>query len=143
MVGRQKLSRVRAWVTVGLFPTLVGLLLLGSIAHPASALAIVAGAGLGAGLGIYGIRLTRFEQTPSGVFYTPNAHLGIGLSLLFLGRVAYRFAQHYVSDASVTGPPADFIRSPLTLLIFGTLAGYYVTYAVGLLRWRSRAAPDD
>ena len=48
MVGRQRLSRVRPWVTVSLFPALVGLLLLGSISHPASALAIVAGAGLGA-----------------------------------------------------------------------------------------------
>jgi hypothetical protein len=142
MVGRQRLSRVRPWVTVSLFPALVGLLLLGSISHPASALAIVAGAGLGAALGIYGIRLTRFEQTPSGVFYTPNAHLGIALSLLFLGRVAYRVVQHYFSDAAVSGPPADFIRSPLTLLIFGTLAGYYVMYAVGLLRRRSRVAPD-
>ncbi len=31
-------------------------------------------------------------------------------------------------------------NSPLTLAIFGTLAGYYVTYAIGLLRWRARVA---
>jgi hypothetical protein len=140
-VGRQRLSRVRPWITVTLFPVLLALLLLGSVAHPVSTLAIVGGAGLGAALGVYGIRLTRFEETPSGLFYTPNAHLGIALSLLFLGRVVYRIVQHYYfSDGAVGGPPSDFLRSPLTLLIFGTLSGYYVTYAIGLLRWRSRVA---
>ena len=32
--------------------------------------------------------------------------------------------------------PGDFAASPLTLGIFGLLAGYYVTYAIGLVRWR-------
>jgi hypothetical protein len=27
--------------------------------------------------------------------------------------------------------------SPLTMGLFGMLAGYYVTYAIGLLRWRA------
>lgn len=34
----------------------------------------------------------------------------------------------------------DFTRSPLTLLIIGLVAGYYAAFAVGLLRWRRRAA---
>jgi hypothetical protein len=139
MVGRQRLSSVRPWITVSLFPVLIALPLLGSIPRPSSALALVVGVGLGAGLGIYGLRLTKFEETPAGLYYTPNAHLGIGLSLLFLGRVAYRAIRLYASEVPVTAPPVDFVRSPLTLLIFGTLAGYYVAYAIGLLRWRSRA----
>ncbi len=143
MVGRQRLSNVRPWITVSLFPALIALLLLGSIPHPGSALALVAGVGLGAGLGIYGLRLTKFEQTPSGLFYTANAHLGIALSLLFLGRVAYRSVQFFWSAVPAAAPPADFVRSPLTLLIFGTLAGYYVLYAVGLLRWRRRVGLNN
>ena len=31
----------------------------------------------------------------------------------------------------------DFGRSPLTLIIFGTMAGYYAWYAIGVLRWRA------
>jgi len=135
MVGRQQLSSVRTWLTICLFPILLALLL-GSSVHPATALASVAGVGLGTALGIYGLQLTKFEQTPVGLFYTPNARLGIALSLLFLGRVAYRTAQLYFSAVPVSAATSDFARSPLTLLIFGTLAGYYVTYAVGLLRWR-------
>ncbi|MEP6874629.1 MAG: hypothetical protein ABI887_09695 [Burkholderiales bacterium] len=138
MVGRQKLSRVRPWITVVLFPVLLAALLLGSLAHPGSTLALAGGAAVGIGLGVYGLRLTRFEATPEGVFYTPNAHLGVALSLIMVGRIAYRFAHLYLSGTMTTSAPDDFVRSPLTLVIFGTLAGYYVCYAIGLLRWRHR-----
>jgi len=139
LVGRQTLSRVRPWVTAVVFPVLVVALLLGSLAHPVNALTLLAGAGLGVALGVYGLRLTTFEATPQALFYTPNAHLGIALSLLMFGRVAYRMAQLYgvVASASAAAP-TEFFRSPLTLAIFGTLAGYYATYAIGLLRWRRR-----
>jgi hypothetical protein len=32
----------------------------------------------------------------------------------------------------------DFARSSLTLAVFGLLAGCYIAYAIGLLRWRLR-----
>jgi hypothetical protein len=140
MVGRQRLSKVRPWLTVCLFPLLVALLLLRSLFHPYSALALVAGVVAGAALGLYGLRLTKFEQTPVGLFYTPNAHLGIALSLLLLARIGYRAAQLYFASESIQEGSVTFARSPLTLLIFGALAGYYVAYAVGLLRWRHRAS---
>ncbi len=140
MVGRQPLSKVRPWLTVCLFPLLVALLLLSSLAHPTAALALVAGVGAGAGLGFYGLRLTKFERTPLGLFYTPNAHLGLALSLLLIARIGYRAAQLYFASGATQEVSTTFVRSPLTLLIFGTLAGYYVAYAVGLLRWRRVAS---
>ena len=143
MVGRQRLSSVRSWITICLlFPVLMALLL-GSSGHPGTALAIGAGIGLGAALGIFGLRLTTFEQTLSGLFYIPNARLGIVLSLLFLGRVAYRATQLYFSSVPISAPTSDFARNPLTLLIFGALTGYYVTYAFGLLRWRRRVRSSN
>ena len=138
MVRRQRLSKVRPWLTVCLFPLLVVLLLLGSLPHPHASLALVAGVAAGVGLALYGLRLTKFEQTPLGLFYTPNAHLGIALSALLIARIGYRAAQLYFVPGSLQEGSAAFARSPLTLLIFGTLAGYYVAYAVGLLRWRYR-----
>jgi hypothetical protein len=139
MIGRQALSRRRARTTVILFPLLFVLLCAGSLAHPASLLALVVGAGLGAALGAYGLRLTRFEATSLGLFYTPSAHLGIALSALFIGRIGYRLVQGYLAGTSPTGSGA-FIGSPLTAAIFGMLAGYYVGYAAGLLRWAGRAS---
>lgn len=150
LVGRQKLSPVRAWFTVILFPLLLAVLALGVLAQPLKLAMLVGGVAVGAGLGVYAHKLTRFEVTPEGNFYTPNAHLGIALSLLFIGRMAFRLVSVYLLGSGVAqmagegahtghaiGDPA-FLLSGWTLLIFGTLAGYYVSYAVGLLRWRAR-----
>ena len=142
MVGRQRLSKVRPWMTVIFFPVIVSLLFLGAlIGHSESAFGLAGGVIFGCALGWYGLRLTKFEVTPEGMFYTPNAHLGIALSLLFIGRLAYRAVQLYaVSGSLVAADPNAFARSPITMVIFGTLAGYYVAYAIGLLRWKFRVA---
>jgi hypothetical protein len=144
MISRQHLSGSRRpWTTVVMFLVLSGLLLVTSLGHPSNALAMLAGAACGTVLGVLGLRLTKFEQTPEGLFYTPSAHFGIGLSLLLFGRVAYRMYQTYAlaGQTSATGMNA-VTYSPLTLVIFGTLAGYYVTYAIGLLRWHRRVAAE-
>jgi len=142
LVGRQQFSHRRAWVTVVLFPLLLALISLGALAHPASLLALAAATATGAALGAYGLRLTHFEASPRGLFYTPNAHLGIALSLLLTGRIAYRLLQLYGLGAAEASHAA-FFSSPLTLAIFGTLAGYYVSYALGLLRRARHAAATD
>jgi hypothetical protein len=139
VIGRQQFHKNRPWITIVLFALLFGLLMFSSLAQPMNAVALVAGVACGSALGVVGLRLTKFEQTPEGLFYTPSAHLGIALSLLLFGRVAYRMYQTYAlaDQASATGMNA-VTNSPLTLVIFATLAGYYVTYAIGLLRWHRR-----
>jgi hypothetical protein len=123
-------------VTLCVFPLLVALLLVATVSRPLAALSLVAGVLAGAALGWYGLRLTKFEQTDVGLFYTPSAHLGIALSLLLIARIGYRAAYLYFVPEAIT--EGVFARSPLTLLIFGTLAGYYIAYAIGLIRWRRR-----
>jgi hypothetical protein len=138
MVGRQRLSRVRPWITLTVFPA-IALLLAASARHQPQRLALLAaGLVVGAALGVYGLRKTKFEPTPQGLFYTPNAHLGVALSLLLVARIVYRFVEIYLLAPHVARSSDEFARSPLTLAVFGLLAGYYIAYAVGLVRWRSR-----
>ena len=138
VIGRQRLSTVRPWITVVAFPLLLVLVLTDGLAHPLVGVAVIAGAALGIGLGVLGIRLTKFEVTPAGLFYTPNAHLGIALSLLFVLRLGYRVVTLAALGQRFDPQSLQLGASPLTMAIFGTLAGYYVTYAIGLLRWRAR-----
>jgi hypothetical protein len=142
LIGRQPLSPRRPWVTVVAFPVLLGFMALSPHSQPLADAALAGGVVLGIALGIVGLRLTRFEVTPEGLFYTPSAHLGVALSLVLVARLAYRFAVTGFPGSPDAPPPAASL-TPLTLFIFGTLAGYYVTYAAGLLRWslRSRAVP--
>jgi len=138
LVGRQRLTAWRPWLPVCVFPLLLIGLLLSSMHHPARAGAELAGIAIGLPLAVYSLRRTRFEVTPAGLFYTPSAHVGIALSLLLVARIVYRLVQSYVATAAFTAPPAALLRSPLTVFIVGVLAGYYASYAVGLLRWRRR-----
>ena len=142
MVGRQQFSRRRPLLAIIFFPLLLIFLAVMSFAHPESLAALAAGAALGVGLGWYGLRLTKFEATPTGLYYTPSAHLGVALSVLLIVRIGYRLLHGMVLTAQNNPMPSDFARSPLTLAIFGTLAAYYVFYAAGLLRWH-RAVERD
>jgi hypothetical protein len=145
-IGRQPLSKVRPYVTLGIFPLLVVLLAFGASQSPtkqAALLGALAGGILGGiVLGYYGHKHTRFEVTPQGLFYTPNAHIGIALSVLFVGRLLYRMLFLYSADPTAPQSAASFTASPLTLGIFGLLAGYYVTYAIGLVKWRKSVEED-
>jgi hypothetical protein len=137
-IGRQRLSRKRPWITLVVFPLLLALLALGARNRPLVEVCLAAGAVAGIALGSLGLRLTRFEVTGEGTFYTPSAHLGVALSLLLVCRIAYRFVIGGIPGAGSGAPPAPQALTPLTLLLVGTLAGYYCTYAIGLLRWSAR-----
>jgi hypothetical protein len=137
MVGRQRLSSARPWITTAVFTTLVLLFAFATLAHPERLWWLAAGLLLGSVLARYGLRRTWFEPTPKGLYYTPNAHLGIALSLLFVARVLFRLVEVYVIEPTAAHSASDFARSPLTLAVFGLLAGYYIAYAIGLGRWRA------
>lgn len=138
LVGRQRLSRYRPWIGIGIY-TLLGGLLLWAIGGQATALTAMAG-GVAAGglLSRWAWRQTALEPTPQGLFYTPHTWLGIALSLLFLARIAYRVVEIvWLLPASESGLHA-FVISPLTLAVFGLMAGHNVGYAIALLRWLQR-----
>ena len=139
-IGRQHLSRLRPWITLTVFPLVIALLLEAGGWHMPGGACLAGGIGLGLVLGVVGLRLTRYEATPAGLYYTPSAHLGIALSTLLVCRIVYRFAVNGLPGA---GPaPAPPALTPLTLALIGTLAGYYCTYAVGLLRWAARVTAE-
>jgi hypothetical protein len=136
LIGRQQLTGGRPWVTIAVYTLLLGLLGTASRVHPELVWWLAGGVGLGAVLGLFGLSRTRFEATAEGLFYTPHAHLGIALSLLLVARIGYRFIQLSFADPGLNGGNPDFTRGPATLGLIGLLAGYYVTYSIGQLRWR-------
>lgn len=131
-IGRQKLQPRRAVTSIVILSVCSVLVAASSVRHPNVLLGFGAGLLPGIALGFFGLRLTRFETTDEGHFYTPSAHIGVAISVLFIGRLLYRMmVLPGFSTASAQMPPPTL--NPLTLLIFGLLAGYYLTYQTGIL----------
>jgi hypothetical protein len=129
-IGQQPLRPRRILVSIVIFSVVSIFFLVMSLRQTPLLLGIGGGLLLGVALGFVGLRLTRFETNDAGHFYTPNTHIGIALSALFIGRMLYRF--WVLRDAATaTGHPPPF-QSPLTFFIFGLIAGYYLVYYLGL-----------
>jgi hypothetical protein len=138
-IGRQRFVPGRSWLSVTLFPVALVLVAFGlRFQPPAMGLTLAGGLVLGVALGVLGLRLTRFEVADDGLYYVPSAHLGIALSTLLVARIAYRYLTSDVPWTGEGAAPVATHLTPLTLVLIGTLAGYYVTYAAGLLRWSVR-----
>jgi hypothetical protein len=138
LTTRQRSKTWRHRTTLVFFPLL--LVLLGWFAvqtNPRSLAGMAAGLIVGAVLGRFAISRTRFEQQGDAFFFTPFAPVGLLMAALVIGRMGWRAYEFYVRGAT---DHHRFIASPLTLLIFGVLAGYYMSFALGLLAWRKRTA---
>lgn len=145
--GRQPIKRKTMIVRIAIFAVLGALLALSGLHKIELAEGLLGGMILGAALGVLGVRLTRFEVDPvRGDCYVPNPWIGAFLTVLLLGRLAYRFIVVYLpqmqqahaaaqasSDADAQTWSSAYTSSPLTMLMIGLLIGYYIVYFTGLL----------
>jgi hypothetical protein len=139
LTTRQRSQVWRHRTTLVFFPLLLALLALMAVqTNPIALLGMAVGLPLGAILGRTAVRKAVLEQVAEDEFYfTPHAPIGMVVAALFLGRMAWRGYQYFL----VPGSQQDMAASPLTLLTFGILAGYYIVFAFGLLAWRKRSTP--
>jgi cytochrome b561 len=105
---------------------------------------LLIGLGVGLALGLplawVGLRLTQFEVTAEGRFYTPHSSIGVALTILLVGRLVYRIMLLSTISHNPTQSPA-FMQSGLSFCVFGLLASYYMAYYIGVLT-RSRKVPS-
>lgn len=136
--GRQRVKDGLMWLRVGIL-TLVAALVAVQIVRDVDLVGILlAGIACGAVLGYFGLRHTKFEVTAEGRFYTPHTYIGLAVTALFVGRLAYRFLGTYNGMAPPAAASHDlaaiYRHSPFTLAVIGALVGYYVLYYVGVLQ---------
>jgi hypothetical protein len=147
--GRQPFRPVRMSVRIVLLLVVGCLLLPAAFRSAAFMSAVLVGTAAGVSLALWGLARTRFLRVSNQLYYVPHTYTGIAVSLLFLGRLVYRFilaygnmhAAHPVgADAATAGQafaPASMLQSPLTLGLFFVLMGYYVCY-YSMLLWKSK-----
>lgn len=129
-IGRQKLQPRRAIFRLVIFCIISLFIIFAGLQFPRVLAGYGGGLLAGALLGFVGLRLTKFETTDEGHFYTPDTRIGVGLSLLLVGRIIYRFVIFSNANVAPNHPPP--MQSPLTFLIIGLTVGYYFVYFIGL-----------
>ncbi len=135
--GRQPIRTKRMTVRVALFGLVALLILSSGLQDIRLAEGGFAGLVVGAALGIFGLRLTRFELGTGGQdCYIPNPWIGAALTALLLGRLAWRFlvlAPMFGGGAAMHPHAPAPGNSPLTMVIAGLTIGYYMAYYAGIL----------
>jgi hypothetical protein len=149
--GKQRLRPVQLGFRIGLF-LLIGCLLLPSVMRQTAYLESLAiGLIVGIALAFWGASRTRYLREQGQLFFVPHTYTGLAVSLLFLGRLVYRFVQVYAATGAAApgagppgaGPPnpgfaaASIVNSPLTVALLYILVGYYVYYYSAVL-WKSK-----
>ena len=136
-VGRQPYRPVRKIAYAAMFVFSVALIGGVSSGQPLALLGLAAGVTIGGLLGLLGLKLSAFERLETGSFYTPNTLLGGGISVLFVGRLLYRFVVLNQATDRPHWSPQNLVASPLTLALFGLTAGYYIVFSIGVV-WTMR-----
>jgi hypothetical protein len=145
-VGRQRVTPGRFVVRAGLL-VLAGCALFFSLRLAFDLLKlgeVFIGLAVGVALGFYGLRLTRFEAGEDAVYYVPNPYLGVIISALLIGRIAYGLIFNAISgnspfdttsiDQSTPGGSSlQQAYDPVASTLLFLFIGYYVTYYAGLL----------
>ena len=135
MMARQRSIMSRHWTGLGVFSAMVLVPASELVSRPAMLGWLALGTAAGIGYGVWGLRLTRFEDTDEGYYFTPNARLGILIAMLFTARILYIGFEMYANQGS-NAPTPRFTDSLLTMVAVGLTGGYFGTFSAGLLRWR-------
>jgi hypothetical protein len=137
MMARQRSIESRHWAGMIVATSIVVVLGADLVPSPEAFAWFALGTCGGIAYGIWGLRLTRYEETDKGYYFKPNARLGIMMAMALVTRLMYLGFEMYASQGS--GAPSPKLNdNALTPLAISLVAAYFGTYSAGLLRWRRK-----
>lgn len=96
----------------------------------------LAGLAVGGILGLLGLALTRWEEKPEALYYTPNRWLILVITLAVITRLLYGFWRGWQLWGA-TGHNTSWLAAadlPGSMAVGAVVLGYYLTYSAGV--WR-------
>ncbi len=137
------LVKLNAWVLLVSAAVFLASMALTNLWWPGALLYATAGLLIGLVTGMAGLWLSRFENTPEGLFYTPNAWLILLLTLLVTARIAMGFVEmwrYWQGRESLAMIPV--LDHASLFAVAALLIGYYLSYTWGLRRRLPRRLPQ-
>lgn len=132
--GRQPWQPKRTAFRLAIMVLLFAFLMFGAVFLPQVRIGVGVGLLAGCALGALALHLTQLEWHEGKPTYVPNPWIGALLTLLLIGRLAWRWSQGAFSDGAVSTAQQ---ASPLTMGMAAMLVGYFLLLNTGLL-WRMR-----
>ena len=138
---RQRSIMQRHYTGLGVFAAMIVIPASQLVDQPALLTWLAVGTIGGIAYGVWGLKLTRFESTNEGYFFTPNPRLGLVIAMLFVACLMYIGFEIFANKGS--GLPTPKVTDyPFSLPSLGLMAGYFATYSAGLLKWRRKMRKD-
>ena len=143
VMGRQEAKPWRLWTSVILFPLLTLLMAWATQGNMVSLGALIGGGVCGVALATAGLRLTQFFVEGGKLFYQPNRYIGMGLMIVLVMRIVYRFTTMPITTdpaqaAAANAAAQHAATGPLTMFVIGLLFCYYAPYSAGILMHRAK-----
>ncbi len=138
--GRQPYQPRRAALRLALLSLVLCGLLVAAVVLPHVALGVAVGILAGGALGALAVWHVQVESTDGARWYTPNPWIGGVLSLLLVGRLAWRYTHGALAAGAAGGAAMGQNASPLTLGIAAALVAFYLVNGAGLA-WRMKQLP--
>lgn len=138
------LVRLNAWLLLLSAVVFIGTMGITNYWWPGAFAYAGAGIAAGAGLGGVGLLLSRFERTPQGLFFTPNAWLILALTIIVAARIAMGFVElwrYWQGRESLSLIP--IVDHASLFSVAGLLIGYYLVYTWGLRSRLPRPLPPN
>ena len=143
LIKRQEAKPVRLWFSLVLFPLMILLMAWLVQDDPAAIGSLAGGAVCGIALAMLGLKLTQFDVEGGKLFYHPNKYIGMGLMILFVTRMIYRYTLAQPSPGmSPNQASYAALHSPLTLIVMGLVFCYYAPYSAGILLRRAQLGKE-
>jgi hypothetical protein len=131
--GVQPWRPVRSGIRLGILALVACMLTVLGVVQPPLALPMAIGAVLGVGVGLLALKHTHVALRGGRRVYTPNPRIGASLTILLVGRLAWRWTHDGMAAAQTP--------SGLTLGMAAVLIVYSLVYLIGLMRQMRRLLP--
>jgi len=127
--------RVNAWMLLLLaLPLFLSSAWIGEFWAPGARSHALVGVGVGLAVGVLGLLMTRFEDTPQGLYYTPRAWLVLLLTAVVAIRIGLGLWQLWARWHSAYTAEDWWASQASLFAVAGLLLGYYLAYTWGLKR---------